>query len=206
MAVIVKFPKCIPHAANAAQHSHGSLALSIPAASAQPTPLSPQVPNLEERKTAYRRDMLAKIHIAAAYLIKNKPGYTEYIYRATLEELYEVKSAAELKPDQMHDLLLHFARLGWRKCSRKGAGKAPNAYYKDTSGLSREALMGKLEAMLTEKGKAEGTTVPWNYAVGILKRQSQGVTRSLDHATREQLASIIAALYRDAKRLGRRVR
>ncbi len=34
--------------------------------------------------------------------------------------------------------------------------------------------MRKIEAMLAEKGRAEGTAVPWGYAVAILKRQSGG--------------------------------
>ena len=43
------------------------------------------------------------------------------------------------------------------------------------------------------------------YAVGILRKQSGGVTRCLEHATPEQLRVVIAALARDAKRHGRRV-
>lgn len=172
-----------------------------------PKPCKPAVaPDMEARKSAHRKDMLGKIHMAKGHLMATKPGYTEDVYRATLEDLYGVTSAADLTPEQMHGLLLHFSRLGWQKTPRKGAGRVPNAHAHDASGQSREALLQKIEAMLTEKGKAEGTAVPWAYAVGILKRQSGNVTKSLDQATREQLADIIAALWRDAKRKGRRVR
>ena len=74
----------------------------------------------------------------------------------------------------------------------------------DNDNLGREPLMKKIEAQLTEKGRAEGTDVPWGYAVAILKRQSGGVTRCFEHATPEQLRGVIAALTRDARRNGRR--
>lgn len=60
--------------------------------------------------------------------------------------------------------------------------------------------MRKIEAQLAEKGRAEGTKVPWGYAVAILKRQSGGVTKCFEHATVEQLRGVIAALTYDAKK------
>lgn len=170
-----------------------------------PAPVRPPA-DAAARKAAHRRDMLAKIHMAKAQLIKSKPGYTDYIYRATLEDMYGVASAATLTPDQMHELLLHLVSLGWQKRPRKGSGRAPTAYAQDDSGLGREGLLQKIEALLTEKGRAEGSAVPWAYAVGILKRQSDGITKSLDQADRSQLTAVIAALWRDAKRKRRRVR
>jgi hypothetical protein len=64
--------------------------------------------------------------------------------------------------------------------------------------------MRKIEALLAEKGRVEGTDMPWAYAVGILKKHSNGVTRCFEHATPEQLRAVIAALMKDAKRHGRR--
>ena len=64
--------------------------------------------------------------------------------------------------------------------------------------------MDKIEALLAEKGRVEGTHMPWAYAVAVLKKQSGGVTRCFEHATPEQLRGVIAALTRDARRKGRR--
>lgn len=152
-----------------------------------------------------RKDMLAKVHMAKAALA-HMEGWTDDAYRALLYERYNVESAAELGRKQLHDLLLYFARLGWRHKPRKVSGREPAALSGDISGLSREGLLHRIRKQLEAKGQAEGTGVPWNYAVAILKRQSGGVTKSLDQADRRQLEGVIAALWRDAKRKGRKVR
>lgn len=79
----------------------------------------------------------------------------------------------------------------------------PLTLEKDDSGLGRDVYMRKIEAQLAEKGRAEGTKVPWGYAVTILKKQSGGVTKCFEHATVEQLRGVIAALTYDAKKKGR---
>jgi hypothetical protein len=66
--------------------------------------------------------------------------------------------------------------------------------------------MKKIEALLAEKGKVEGKDMPWGYAVGILKRQTGGRATQFSAATPAELKGVIAALYRDAARKGRRVR
>jgi hypothetical protein len=90
-----------------------------------------------------------------------------------------------------------------RGVQRKKAVPAPLNDENDL--LQRKPLMEKIEALLAEKGRVEGTHVPWGYAVAVLKRQSGGVTRCFEHATPEQLQGVIAALMYDAKRHGRRV-
>jgi len=62
--------------------------------------------------------------------------------------------------------------------------------------------MKKIEALLSEKGRVEGSYVPWDYAKAILQRQC-GVER-LEWASPEQLRGLIAALDKDARRKGRR--
>jgi hypothetical protein len=60
--------------------------------------------------------------------------------------------------------------------------------------------------MLAEKGRAEGTDMPWSYAVGILKRQGHMFgepVKSLNKANARQLDAVIAALHKDAVRKGR---
>ena len=65
--------------------------------------------------------------------------------------------------------------------------------------------MQKIEALLAEKGRVEGTDMPWAYAVGILKRQTRGEITSFQSPdlTDEALNGVIAALSRDADRKGR---
>lgn len=98
--------------------------------------------------------------------------------------------------------------LGWKMRKGRNRRNAPETLFKDDSGMHRQDQMEKIEAMLAEKGRAEGTDVPWGYAVTILKRQSNGEVKSFtdDKVTREHLDGVIAALYKDAKRRGRRVR
>ena len=150
-----------------------------------------------------RRALLAKIHVA-----KKQLGLTEEEYRALLDGHFGAASAADLGLTDLKRLVLVLAGYGFKPSkghARRGATRKktiPATLEQDD--LGREPLMKKIEAQLAEKGRAEGTDVPWGYAVAILKRQSGGVTRCFEHATPEQLRGVIAALTRDARRNGRR--
>jgi len=98
----------------------------------------------------------------------------------------------------LHGLLIHFADLGFK--AKKGRHKRPDT---DEPGL--EAKMEKIEALLAEKGRAEGTDVPWGYAVTILKNQTRGKINNFNspELTAADLKGVIAALTKDAKRRGR---
>lgn len=186
-----------------------------------------------------RKAMLGKVHIAKKDLMR-LPGFNDDTYRFILEHNFGVSSAAELSNAQLHGLLIHFASLGWQAKKGRHRKEAPRALTHDATGMSREAhslgdavsapapgasgaggsgfaaaasvsrRLRKIEAMLAEKGRAEGTDVPWGYAVAILKRQTAnepaGQVRSFDKAGPRQLDDVIAALYRDARRKGRRRR
>jgi hypothetical protein len=148
--------------------------------------------------------MLAKVHIARKDLEKKLEGWSEDTYRFGLQERFGVDSAKALSLEQLHQTLLWLSSLGWQARSgrhRKDAPRSLDALHLED--LGREALLSKIEAQLAEKGRAEGTDVPWAYAVAILKRQSGGVTRSLDHADPDQLRGVLAALWKDARRKGR---
>ena len=151
-----------------------------------------------------RKALLAKIHVA-----KKQLGLTEEEYRALLDGHFGAASAADLGLTDLKRLVLVMADYGFKPSkghARRGATRKktiPATLEQDD--LGREPLMKKIEAQLAEKGRAEGTDVPWGYAVAILKRQSGGVTRCFEHATPEQLRGIIAALTRDARRNVRRV-
>lgn len=146
--------------------------------------------------------LLAKIHVA-----KKQLGLTEDEYRALLDGHFGAASAADLGLTDLKRLVLVMADYGFKPSkghARRGATRKktiPATLEQDD--LGREPLMKKIEAQLAEKGRAEGTDVPWGYAVAILKRQSGGVTRCFEHATPEQLRGVIAALTYDAKRKGR---
>ena len=155
-----------------------------------------------------RRAELAKIHVA-----KKQLGMDDETYRDMLMSQFGVESARDLSEHQRKSCILHMQRLGFEpkrgKASpqRTGAPRkrrdVPLTLEKDDSGLGRDVYMRKIEAMLAEKGRVEGTVVPWGYAVAILKKQSGGVTRCFEHATVEQLRGVISALTYDAKRKGR---
>lgn len=151
-----------------------------------------------------RKALLAKIHIA-----KTQLGMKDAEYLTLLDSYYGVESACVLGLTELKGLVLVMQKeYGFKPSkghARRGATRKktiPATLEQDD--LGRKPLMGKIEAMLAEKGRAEGTDVPWGYAVAILKRQSGGVTRCFEHATPEQLRGVIAALTRDARRNGRR--
>jgi hypothetical protein len=184
------------------------------AAALQPKPAPrPAAPAPAQKDSESRRkSMLAKIHIAKKHCMDTLPEFTDDTYRFVLQERFGVDSSKHLSLQQQHEFLLYFNELGFSysksgKNGKKRAAKrrdAPATLEHDTSGLSREALMRKIEALLAEKGRVEGKDMPWNYAIGILKRQSDGVTKCFEHATPEQLRAVIASLMKDAKRHGRR--
>lgn len=175
-----------------------------PSAPAAPEPL--RLSRGTERQER-RKAMLAKVHIA-----RNQQAMSEDDYRAMLDARYSVTSARDLTDRQLHDLLLYMQQLGvvfTRGSARKRSGKAnrkrdiPAALTHDDAELGREAYLKKIEALLAEKGRVEGTHMPWGYAVGIHKRQTGGRLKSLDQADEMLLAKVIAALVYDARRKGR---
>lgn len=184
----------------------------------RPAPVAPAAPVPVKRKRGstiaddQRRSMLAKVHMAKADCIRRLPGFDDTVYRDILEINFGVSSAADLDNQQLHKLLLFFAGQGWQARKGKNRRSAPKILTNDLTGMSREDKMGKIEAMLAEKGRVEGTDVPWGYAVSILKRQTASETdgpyKRFDdnRVTPAHLDAVIAALYKDAKRKGRRAR
>ncbi|MDR1359473.1 MAG: regulatory protein GemA [Deltaproteobacteria bacterium] len=150
-----------------------------------------------------RKMLLAKIHIARKDLEKKLEGWSEDVYRFALGDKFGTDSAKDLSNGQLHETLLWLSSLGWQARPGRQRRAAPRALEFDEANLGREALLSKIEAQLAEKGRVEGTDVPWGYAVAILKRQSGGVSRSLDQAEESQLRGVLMALWKDARRKGR---
>lgn len=180
-----------------------SQAPAAPAAPKRPAPRPRKRGTVTEEM---RKSLLAKIHVA-----KKQLCLTDDEYRAMLEGNFGVTSAAHLDGADLQRMIFEMQAYGFRPRrghARRGESRrraVPATLARDDSGLGRKKLMEKIEAQLAEKGREEGTDVPWAYAVGILQKQSGGVTHCLEHATPEQLRGVIAALARDAKRHGRRV-
>lgn len=187
-----------------------SFATGQPVEHPAPAPAAP-IPKPEPLRLARgteqrerRKAMLAKVHLAKA-----QRAMSEDEYRTMLSDRYGVDSAADLTDKQLHSLLLYLQELGakfTRGSARKRSGKAdrkrdiPATLEHDDASLGREAYMAKIEALLAEKGRVEGTHIPWGYAVSILKRQTGGVIKSFAQADVEQLRGVIAALTYDAKK------
>lgn len=172
----------------------------------KPAKVSPRKRKRGSKEQEQRKSLLAKIHVA-----KKQLGLDDAEYRAMLEGNFGVMSAASLDLHELERMVFVMRSYGFapkRGHARRGESRkrdVPALLTACGDNLGRRALVEKIEAQLAEKGRIEGTDMPWGYALGILKRQSGGVTRSLDHATEEQLQGVISALARDAKRKGRRV-
>lgn len=208
MAMIIPFPKRpATDRPDVGTVCIGNTVIRFPGAEAAPAPVPAPVRRARggTKEEDQRKAMLGKVHIAKKDLMRLS-GFDDDTYRFILEHNFGVSSAAELSNAQLHSLLIHFASLGWQAKKGRHRREAPRALVHDSTGMSREARLEKIEAMLAEKGRAEGTDMPWGYAVAILKRQTAGQVRSFDKASPAQLDDVIAALYRDARRKGRRRR
>ncbi|MCG8993239.1 regulatory protein GemA [Laribacter hongkongensis] len=127
---------------------------------------------------------LAKIHIA-----KKALAMDDATYRAMLQSVAGVSSSKALSDDGVTRVLAHLQRCGWKPKTTAKAGKKPSV------GRNRQALIGKVEALLAEAKR------PWGYADSLARRMF-GVEKT-DWLDAEQLAKLVAALTYDAKRHGR---
>ncbi|MFR1533579.1 MAG: phage protein GemA/Gp16 family protein [Bilophila wadsworthia] len=122
---------------------------------------------------------LAKIHVA-----KKQLAMDDETYRTMLMSQFGVESARDLSAHQRKSCILYMQRLGFEgkrgKASPQRTGErrkrrdVPLTLEKDDSGLGRDVYMRKIEAQLAEKGRAEGTKVPWGYAVAYFKKAVRG--------------------------------
>ncbi len=150
-----------------------------------------------------RKSLLAKVHIAKAQLKLDDDAYRAVLAR------FGVSSSTELDMAGLEKVIHHFEQLGWhptpgrtRKKDTHGAPKnlARNGRKGGAKPYDRSALMTKIEALLADKGAAQGQHVPWSYAHAIAKRMYK-VDR-LEFATAEQLRGVMVALMQGGKRKG----
>ena len=132
-----------------------------------------------------RSTQLAKIHIARQQL-----GMDDESYRAMLQRVAGVRSAAALNPTQTAAVLAELQRMGFApKPGPRNRGKPHNM---DT--LAMPAMMRKVEALLADMA------LPWAYADGIAK-QMFGIERCAWIRKESQLTALIAALHNRQKKL-----
>lgn len=134
-----------------------------------------------------RRAALGKIHLA-----KKQLGMDEDTYRAMLQTIGGVKSAADLTPEGINRVIRHLEQSGVVFTKSKQHGRKPHSL---PSNSERAPKLAKIEALLAEAGK------PWEYAVALAKRMYK--KDALEFCGHEQLTGIITALTRDAQRHGR---
>lgn len=140
---------------------------------------------------ARNRD-LAKIHLG-----KKQLGMDDETYRAMLQFVAGVDSAADLDEAGRYKVLKHLYNRGF--VAKRGKRAHPGQP-RNLNSMGRGPLLRKIEALLAEKGSREGRYVSWNYALGILKRQYQ--VERLEWATSEQLRGVVAALSIHGRRAG----
>ena len=179
------------------------------ASKAAPKSTKPKTGNLDKKRNTVaeeiRKSLLAKVHIAKKDLVRQLPEFSDDTYRFILEMKYDVSSAKDCSNEQLQGLLHHFQDMGWNPQPRNSVAAHPLVMH-DPAGLGRDAQMRKIQALLAEKGTAEGKVVSLNYALSILKRQTGNTVTAFEDALPEHLRSVISALTRNAARQGRRAR
>ena len=123
-------------------------------------------------KKASRNQRIAAIHMG-----KKQLGLDDDTYRDMLEQVTGKRSAKDMTDDDLVKVIQHLDQLGF---SKREFGNKPKVK------LSKEALIGKIEAHLAEN------KLHWNYAKGIAKQMFQ--KEALEFCTENQLWRIVAAL------------
>jgi phage gp16-like protein len=129
-----------------------------------------------------KKTELAKIHIA-----KTQLGMDDDTYRAMLHQVVGVNSAGDLTAQGRSKVLEHLKKAGF-KGSKTRKGRPHNI---DTQAGNAKQLK-KIEALLADAGR------PWAYAASMAKRMYK--KDALEFCDGTQLAGIIAALSKDAKK------
>ncbi|MBF7683936.1 regulatory protein GemA [Acinetobacter sp. B5B] len=132
-------------------------------------------------KKPTRNQRLATIHVA-----KKTLGLDDDTYRDLLAQVTGKRSAKDLNQDELIAVLKHLETLGF---SKQSFGQKPKVKH------SKEALVGKIEALLADQA------LHWQYAVGIAKKMFK--KEALEFCTESELWRIVAALEYKKKRESR---
>lgn len=146
--------------------------------------------------TDQRRGLLAKVHMAKARLKLDDDAY-----RAVIAEHFDGReSARDLDDGELVTLIRLLNRCGATGVipydKRKDRGRPRNPKW------TREGLLSRIEALLTDKAAAQGRPVNWDYALAILKRMYK--VERLEWATPEQLKGVMVAIEKGGRRKRRK--
>ncbi|GAB5833910.1 regulatory protein GemA [Staphylococcus aureus] len=126
---------------------------------------------------------LAKIHIAKAQL-----GMDDDTYRALLARVAGVRSAKDLGPRQIDQVLVEFQRLGWKPKSNRQGRATPKVPQ------NRQTVLRKITAL------PASAHPPWSYADHMARRMFQ--VERVEWLDDSQLYRLMQALIIDRSRHG----
>jgi len=133
----------------------------------------------------WRAAKLAQIHVA-----KKQLSMDDDSYRAMLQRVVGVDSAAKANPLGICNILDEMKRLGFKPSHKRAKPRT-------TPALTREAKISKIRAQLAEAKRDDA------YADGIALIMCK--TERYEWLTSTQLTGVISALAKDAGRHGRTV-
>jgi len=133
-----------------------------------------------------RQALIAKLHIARQQLAMHDADYRSLLARIVPGS----SSSTQLDQPQLVQVLAEMQRLGFVAKPGPRHGKRPQP------SAGRQALMGKIEALLAEARR------PWRYADAMARRMY--ATDKVDWLDTQQLHKLVAALMIDARRAGRK--
>lgn len=127
--------------------------------------------------------------LSAIHAEKKRLQLDDETYRALLQRVASVRSAADLDAKGRADVLREFASRGGTRtaAAQMQLPGAPQNVREDAS-----ALVGKIAVLLAEAGRS------WNYAHGMARRMFS--VRRVEWLHADQLHRVVAALTFDQKR------
>lgn len=176
--------------AKPAEHGHQCIVCRHPSAvTAQAEKARKKKKDGKTRST--RNTLIAKVKIAQKQL-----GIGDSDYRFMLQMNFGVSSCTELDETGLLKLITFFRSNGWqdKPAKSKAQDKHGRPITINSTANPAAPVLRRIEALLSELGTIRGRYVPWDYAVGILKKQS-GI-ELLDAATSGELQKVMVALER----------
>lgn len=130
--------------------------------------------------TPKKKSLLAKIHIA-----KKDLGLDDGTYRDVLRRITGKDSSSKMLISELERVIYEFGNLGWKPsaAAKPKHGKKPRV---STDKPSRQAVMDKIEAILTDMG------LHWNYVHSIARGMHK--KEKLDFCTDEELHKVMQGL------------
>lgn len=136
--------------------------------------------------TPNAKKLVGAIKAGQAYL-----KWDDVLYRQTLMRLTGKTSATKCSLEELQRVKEYMHEAGFPRLTPKKHGRRPSV------ATSREAILGKVEALLTDAGR------PWQYAESMAKHMFKRET-VIEWLTTEELTKLMQALAVDARRRAKR--